>query len=695
MPGHYPTLAMGPLNIGSGPDYKADKEKNKVFDDTVGSVSPEGKYQKPPLENLQRGVKVRQDEKINVESGWPEETVNGPSAVIETKSNPLSEFFVEGNLFGHSYTKPLTGIEVRNKMLETGEITIGDGGYYYKGEFYEDLNDVRLIGTRLTNATNSTINDIKNAYVGLEKIPVIGEFFENVNTTVSEGFKDILPHLVDNWETGGAGKDQLEFMYNTLTAIDNVFNWATNVAVSNPNFRAEPSTVKLGSELIVDFFGPGLGKKLVQGTSDNILTAVKNTNIIDSIIRKVDNGFAVTFPDGRIGVFQNLEQARTVSALLNGNPIEDLTGLFNVGQGIETGDGFKGFGYLAKRVPKPTSKEYSDTIIKLLNDNVLYGPNRKFNYNAFKALYTGKNKARQIEVLMQTTPFSKIPNWKNFRRELVDVYESLYGDVMKIKKLIRDDIDIDHLVTLRSTMPIYNNVEFGSDLWVKIQQRFLQKNYQPGNTIANLNALSPEVHQVKTNFFNKTLGKDGSKFFNKKIPYKGGFIRRKDYMELSDENRLEVLNQLIRRIDEGTRVLSEAQTVWKLLYAKGEVMPEALTDQLTKINLNQYSLPDLKNIINQTVRDYNVTPVIKNPRINSIIRYLSTNDDISALLSNNDRGINMLIDRIQGMTAKQVQQKYKIPDINRLEAAYRELTPTMVTRIMKAYGLDGKGGTRR
>ena len=229
---------------------------------------------------------------------------------------------------------------------------------------------------------------------------------------------------------------------------------------------------------------------------------------------------------------------------------------------------------------KPTSKEYSDTIIKLLNDNVLYGPNRKFNYNAFKALYTGKNKARQIEVLMQTTPFSKIPNWKNFRRELVDVYESLYGDVMKIKKLIRDDIDIDHLVTLRSTMPIYNNVEFGSDLWVKIQQRFLQKNYQPGNTIANLNALSPEVHQVKTNFFNKTLGKDGSKFFNKKIPYKGGFIRRKDYMKLSDENRLEILDQLIRRIDEGTRVLDEARTVWKLLYAKGEVMPEALVERI-------------------------------------------------------------------------------------------------------------------
>ena len=40
-------------------DYKKDKEENKEFDEAVDSVSPEGKYQKPPLENLRKGVKIR------------------------------------------------------------------------------------------------------------------------------------------------------------------------------------------------------------------------------------------------------------------------------------------------------------------------------------------------------------------------------------------------------------------------------------------------------------------------------------------------------------------------------------------------------------------------------------------------------------------------------------------------------------
>ena len=40
-------------------DYKKDQEENKEFDEAVDSVSPEGKYQKPSLENLKEGVKIR------------------------------------------------------------------------------------------------------------------------------------------------------------------------------------------------------------------------------------------------------------------------------------------------------------------------------------------------------------------------------------------------------------------------------------------------------------------------------------------------------------------------------------------------------------------------------------------------------------------------------------------------------------
>ena len=45
-------------------DYSKTKQEEE-FDQAVDSVSPEGKYQKPPLENLRKGVKIRQKENLN------------------------------------------------------------------------------------------------------------------------------------------------------------------------------------------------------------------------------------------------------------------------------------------------------------------------------------------------------------------------------------------------------------------------------------------------------------------------------------------------------------------------------------------------------------------------------------------------------------------------------------------------------
>ena len=121
-----------------------------------------------------------------------------------------------------------------------------------------------------------------------------------------------------------------------------------------------------------------------------------------------------------------------------------------------TGSGggiFKGFG---QNFVPPNPSEVSNVTKKLLNENVLVGPKRTFDYNAFRALFTGNKRGRLLEQWMQTTPHFKIPNWKTHRQELVDVFESIYGDVMQLKGIPRSQIQIDHLVTLRSTMPIYD-----------------------------------------------------------------------------------------------------------------------------------------------------------------------------------------------------------------------------------------------
>tara|TARA_R100001086_G_scaffold11704_1_gene6117 strand:- start:44 stop:1696 length:1653 start_codon:yes stop_codon:yes gene_type:complete len=240
--------------------------------------------------------------------------------------------------------------------------------------------------------------------------------------------------------------------------------------------------------------------------------------------------------------------------------------------------------------PNPT--EIHKVTQRLLNENVLYGKERRFNYNAFKGLYTGKSgskKARQLEILMQTTPHSKIPNWNTHRQGLVDVFESLYGDVMSLKGITRSRIHIDHLVTLRSTMPIYDDVAFGSPLWNQIQETLLnsKKNYKPGNTLDNLNALDPGSHTVKTNFFNDRLGKDGELFFTKK---------RIAYMKKSDANRIEVLNDFIKIQDEGTEILNEATQVWETIYKPGTELPQQIVKKLAKIPVGKYSHPELKNL---------------------------------------------------------------------------------------------------
>ena len=227
---------------------------------------------------------------------------------------------------------------------------------------------------------------------------------------------------------------------------------------------------------------------------------------------------------------------------------------------------------------------------KLLNEHVLIGANRVFDYNAFQALFTGNKRGRLLEGWMQTTPQFKIANWTKHRQELVDVFESIYGDVMQIKGIPRKQIHIDHLITLRSTMPLYDGVAFGSPLWNQIQETFLRsKNrYNPGNTLDNLDALDPGSHIVKTNFFNKRLGKNGEKFFTKK---------RLKYMKESDANRMEVLNDFIKIQDEGTLILREAQKVWETLYkieGKPAQLPEDIINELSKIPVNEFSHPELR-----------------------------------------------------------------------------------------------------
>ena len=287
----------------------------------------------------------------------------------------------------------------------------------------------------------------------------------------------------------------------------------------------------------------------------------------------------------------------------------------------------------------PNPSEIHKVTQKLLNENLIAG-NGRFNYNAFRSLLES-DRGRAIAELVQTTPHSKIPNWETHRQGLVDVFESIYGDVMQKLDISRSDIDIDHLVTLVQSMPIYDNVKFGSNVWNDITRTMLKRGYKPGRTLDNLNALDPGTHKVKTAFFNNLHGKNGTGFFTRSI------MKR---IQKNPEERMKVLNRYLDEVDEGKRILEEGQKVWETLYHPGAVLPEQLVESLSKIELNKYSHPHLQKIIKDIIED-----------------------ESSRIIEGIERGKDLLLERIINPTKKiRVTKKNPLPTQKQIDKSIKD-----------------------
>ena len=66
--------------------------------------------------------------------------------------------------------------------------------------------------------------------------------------------------------------------------------------------------------------------------------------------------------------------------------------------------------------------------------------------------------------------------------------------------------------------------------------------------------------------------------------------------------------------------------------------------------------------------------------------------EMKTFFTDNPDGMNMLIDRLNGMNWRQLKRKYKGYNRGTLEQIKNQLTSSQVQRIMKEYGLSGKGG---
>lgn len=249
-------------------------------------------------------------------------------------------------------------------------------------------------------------------------------------------------------------------------------------------------------------------------------------------------------------------------------------------------------GYVA-----PGYKDIYKVQTRLINQN-LTGPGKKFNWNAYRnGLRQNKKSGRTIATLYSTTPHSKIANWETHRQGLVGAYTSLYGKAMDKYGYTPSDIDVDHIFTLQQSMGIYHDVDWGGKLYNKIQERILSRGYKPGNASSNLTAVDKQTHAQKSKFFNTLHGPNGTRFFNK---------ARMQEMTGSEEGRMKVLDEYLDQIDAGAEILNEGKAVWESLYSPNQIMPEDLVEKLAHIELNQYSTPRLRTIIEEIIRDYDL-----------------------------------------------------------------------------------------
>ena len=225
---------------------------------------------------------------------------------------------------------------------------------------------------------------------------------------------------------------------------------------------------------------------------------------------------------------------------------------------------------------------------KLLNDATLTdAKDQLFSIEKYEAGKTNQW-GRKVGINYQTNPNTRV-GWEKTKKELRHTWEGLYGQAMKRLNYVTEDIQIEHIFTIQQSMPIYEGVKFGSDLYNQIQARILRHGYDPGNTDRNLMAILPHLHQQKTNYFNALHGKDGRKFFTQDMIDK---FRKGD-----NKLRFDMIDKYLKEVDQGKKILDDAIEVFDTLNRESKgYMPEELAERLGQLELNDYSAPELKKI---------------------------------------------------------------------------------------------------
>ena len=197
--------------------------------------------------------------------------------------------------------------------------------------------------------------------------------------------------------------------------------------------------------------------------------------------------------------------------------------------------------------------------------------------------------------------------FNNYRRELVDEFKDIYGDDMSRLGFTESRLDLDHRLTLVQSLGMLHNTAPGDKLWKRITEYAIKRGYTPGDARPNLGLIDPETHRVKSNFFNDLHGlREGNlKYWNGQHRNTGK--TRFEIMSeshLSDEAanlHMEVVEDYFDVVDQGDKVLRDAQAIFKAEY-KLDILPEEIAEELMPVILSkQYSPKTVQGAIKDIV----------------------------------------------------------------------------------------------
>ena len=151
-------------------------------------------------------------------------------------------------------------------------------------------------------------------------------------------------------------------------------------------------------------------------------------------------------------------------------------------------------------------------------------------------------------------------------------------------------LELDHIAQLRAMLPFYQGRNLKQA--EKIRRILIREGIFGGHNPKNLKYLPTDVHTVKTNFWEQQVGKDGSKFFEKR-PMRTYADVQKAAIEMKEF------------INKCNKVVENLSVQFKLMRDES-ISNDELWKLLQKVDLNKgpYNLKDVRKLIDEIDIDY-------------------------------------------------------------------------------------------